>query len=763
MIRISLLIVMAIFIQSGYSAEVAKHLTLLASGETHGMALACDCPVEPGGGLAKRATIINDYRLQGDILVLDGGGFCAGGIYDPYSEGRKPDSIRSLATLRGMAHLSYDAIAVGDDDLQYGFAWLDQNAKNDSLPLISCNIFVGGKPAFATSRIVQRSGKRWAITAITTPEKLFAIDSSIIIQNPVSALLKIWKQMVATSDYQIILNHCGEEYIDTILNHFPEVDIIVNGHRKKSNYPFVLQNNTIITQFGFQGKQLSKTVIEASPTSLRAINSQWIRITPNIPDDSTVAAVINRAIKTPPVAVEHSFDLYMMSQCPYGIEALKSFCEVYKQIPSLKLTVWFIGEMGPDSTFKSLHGPAEVADELKWLGVKNSYPDRWMDFLSLRSTTPPQWTTDTIIALLKMDASLIQKWITRHGASELRMHYVRSTRQDIDASPTVLVNNAPFEYQISTERLFKNLCPQLADKKLRVCDSIPACLDNTDCKRKGKIGTCSGVEQSRHCVYTDPLRFTFTVLIAESTVSYPENSFIQTTIDLFPGAIIDTVYSDSKRCRELSAKYKITALPFFLFDDLVKKDVKYPDIASGLEAVGSKLVFKKGIIKTNYFINRTVQKSSVRFLIDPLYADAGGALKAIAESKGSRYSEMITPLLAINPATAQTGIERMRAEESLRWIVLHGAHPQIWQNYLKQFQQNAGCSSYWSTWLAQTPAMIDTLTGQWRDNGAKVLQRYYEDIKFLEIETPIAVLIDNKEVIQCQSADDLKSLLVRIK
>src|SRR4051812_15916957 len=69
-------------------AEGDKPLfTVLFTAEAHGALLPCDCPLQPLGGVARRATLIEKYRKRGPVLLIDAGGWAAGGIYDEDSDG----------------------------------------------------------------------------------------------------------------------------------------------------------------------------------------------------------------------------------------------------------------------------------------------------------------------------------------------------------------------------------------------------------------------------------------------------------------------------------------------------------------------------------------------------------------------------------------------------------------------------------------------------------------------------------------------------
>jgi len=224
-------------------------ITIIVSGETHAMLTPCDCPLEPGGGLAERATVLNKYGDTASRLLLDAGGFGGGGIYDNYTGGRVVDSLRTLATVRAMSAMKYDAAAIGDDDLIYGATWLAGNAKKAGLPLVSANCFMPEKktpaPAYV---IVVKNGIRFGITSVVTQERLFTPGSGDSVTGPLGSLKEIWRTMVTGSDYQIIISHLGEEMAPLLIDSFPGCDILVNGHRKTSSAPVSHIGKTLVMQ-----------------------------------------------------------------------------------------------------------------------------------------------------------------------------------------------------------------------------------------------------------------------------------------------------------------------------------------------------------------------------------------------------------------------------------------------------------------------------------------------------------------------------------
>ena len=80
---------------AGAAVPAQKKVVVAASGETHATLDACDCPNAPGGGFAKRATLVARIRDSSEVVLVDAGGFAGGGVYDSYTGGRVEDSLRT--------------------------------------------------------------------------------------------------------------------------------------------------------------------------------------------------------------------------------------------------------------------------------------------------------------------------------------------------------------------------------------------------------------------------------------------------------------------------------------------------------------------------------------------------------------------------------------------------------------------------------------------------------------------------------------------
>ena len=603
------------------------------------------------------------------------------------------------------------------------------------------------------------------MTALTTPERLFPRDDSCMVFPPISSLRKIWGEMGAKADYRIILSHLGEEMTAALADSFPECDIIVNGHRKSTPSPVSVRGRTLIMQFGYQGKKLSCARVRCSKNrhSMDIEGGEWLPVGPAGGADSAVASVIRTAGEAKARTV---YDLYIMGQCPYGCTALRAFIDFVKKFPDVEWNVWFIGSVipGTDDSLSSLHGSEELNDEMTSLAVKTLYPDRWLSFLDAWSAEGA--ATRPVMKTLRLDTTAVAAWVRVSGRQAIADHFRRSMRLNISASPTLLINNAVFEKAIESGPLARAHCLLLrktpAETALpKYCDSLPDCFDDNDCRKKGMTGQCL---QSGKCGFTPDAPFPFTALVADSTVQHPERTVIATTGELFPNVSMETVTMNSVKGRMMMKTYDPPSLPFYLFGDGIARAHNFSRVESGLQRVGGGFVFRDGIMPKNYFPRRGRSPGALELFIDPLFAGAAQVVRAVCSDTLFAKKVRIAPVIYTDPKTPAgvTAIdEKIRREEALRWLVLDSLYHDGFLRYLSLCVRDPG-SSYWfinlstigiaqDVFIKQIGAQADRLSDHWRL------------LDGLGIRDPIALLIDNREVVVIKNEAAFASVFAAVQ
>lgn len=740
------------------SARAPQSVTIISSGEMHAQLDSCGCPTNPVGGLTRIATVAKTLRRNASTLLLDAGGFAAGGIYDINTEGRIDDSIRTMAMVDGMGRTGYDAVAIGDEELGFGMrrmAWIADDAR---LPIVCANAFyVNGHYVTQPYRFVKKDGITFGITALTTADKMFDTDTSVRIENPDSALRRIWPKLIRKSDVIVVLSHLGEEETAALRLRFPEARIWVNGHRKTDPSPALIDPllQTASMQFGFQGKQLSTLRLQKTGRQYQLSAPAWISINDTIEPDPDISLLSGRYASYRK-GFSGTFDLYMMSQCPYGIPALGELVQLAQRAGNISLKIWFVGDVIRDSlgrdSLRSLHGPEEILDEKRWLAVEALYPDLRIDFFALRTL----YGLPTAAAMneLNLDTALIASWVDRQGFAALAAHYRRSNRLDINASPTLYVNNAPWEKDIAFTRFAKGFCAQGKAPQV-LCDSLPQCIDNEECTKSGYIGLCGddGV-----CTFLRDPDYTFRVIIPDSSLVHTELPAIETTRRLFPAARIVVMRRSDPLADSLLRQYAVQTLPFYQIGADIRLTHNYAQVEKGLVPLDSMwMTFAPGIMKPAYFFRREAQNDRVEIFADPMSRAWHEALQTTAPYDSALSRIRFWPLFALSGDSASDSLAIARVERARLWLTCAIYYPSIYRSFLDSVATDPSPGRL-SAFLTARGIEPDAFTA-----GLARVEEYAAGLQSLERSfdrrDPVLLLYGNRELISIESRARLSALL----
>ena len=778
----------------------AAEINVIYSGETHAMVSPSADPADPGGGrggLAERAVAVAAFPSDARLL-LDGGGFAGGGVYDTHTEGREADSVRTLMTIEAMGLMGYDAVGIGDDDLIYGGPWLVDAANRAGVPLVSANLFrADGKSYLVDPYVIVKKGENtFAITSVSTTERLFPVDSTVVVMDPAASLNNIRREMQRKGGKDarlILISHLGEDSTIALLKKVPNFNFLLaaNGHRKVSVQPLSKVTKTPVLNFGFQGKQLAHAVLEWKNRGLQVVKSDWINIDGSAGADAKVAGVVSapraapqtapaivapvdappanapktKAAKAPPAnkaaAKRDSsrvYDLYIMSLCPYGIRALGDLSELIRAFPHREWNVWFIGRVDGDQ-LSSLRGEPEMLDEALWLAVKALYPYRYHEFLFLRGSSVA--STEELLNEMGLNVSNLRKWADENGQSELKKHYIRSSGLGVNASPTLYVNNNVYNKRIGGGRLVREECNAVAAKP-HFCKDYPECFDDGDCRQVGMIGRCVNTAgKPAACEFAHDAIFSIKVLIADSTLDNPEQQVIETLAEMLPGAQVAVARLSSEEGKNAMAKYAPQALPFFYLDKHVEKAANFPAVSKMLESVsdgGYRL--KKGAVKENYFPLRTEKPGAIEIYADPLMSDIGRVINLLISNPNLAKRVVLRPIITKDPRSDNLSIqERIRKEEALRWIVIANEFPlKTFHAYLEAYGENVA-SSYWFTWLRGISGINQRRLMKRIIVNQPKLAAYWDDLSGAAAGEPVMVLINNRLKVTPSGEMDLVRIL----
>ena len=176
------------------------------------------------------------------------------------------------------------------------------------------------------------------------------------------------------------------------------------------------------------------------------------------------------------VEVPKKLDVFVMSQCPYGVKGLDAMKEVVDNFKKagdpIDFAVHYIGD-GDTSNLSSMHGAGEVAEDLREACAIQHYGKglKYMDYVWCRDKNirDANWQSCTG-GSTGIDTDLIKKCSEGDEGKQLVAHsFAESKSAGIGASPTWLANNKYKFSGIDAQTIKTNLCAH--NPKLAGCDA----------------------------------------------------------------------------------------------------------------------------------------------------------------------------------------------------------------------------------------------------------------------------------------------------
>lgn len=315
---ICLLALTGIFYFPALAQSNGFSLTILHTNDTHGridqfLEVGSRCtPADAAenrcvGGVARRATVIDQVRAEGgNLLLLDGGDPFQGTLFYTQYKGEEAYTFMNL--------LGYDAMAVGNHEFDDGPATLARFIEKADFPVLSANIDATDDPDLSGHirpyTVLEVGGKQIGIVGFTTEE-------TAILSSPGANVkfLNIERTVQAAVDeltaqgITIILavSHAGYERDQQVGEAVRGIDVILGGHSQilLSNtdptalgpYPTVVKSpdgSTVLVVTDYQwGINLGRLDVVFDPQGrVESWSGAPIRLDASVPMDPEVQALV---------------------------------------------------------------------------------------------------------------------------------------------------------------------------------------------------------------------------------------------------------------------------------------------------------------------------------------------------------------------------------------------------------------------------------------------------------------------------------------
>ncbi|MEH6775123.1 MAG: bifunctional metallophosphatase/5'-nucleotidase [Cereibacter changlensis] len=213
------------------------------------------------GGTARLVTALAEARAaKENTLLLDGGDQFQGTLFYTYHKGRMAAEF--------MNQLGYDAMAVGNHELDNGPEVLAEFADLLDAPLLMANADLTSEPLLkgkiAKSTVIEKAGEKLGLIGLTPVDnpELASPGKNIVFTDPVQAVQAEVDALTEEGiDKIILLSHSGYGVDQKIAAETTGVDVIVGGHSHtllsnteegaEGPYPTMVGKTAIVSAYAY--------------------------------------------------------------------------------------------------------------------------------------------------------------------------------------------------------------------------------------------------------------------------------------------------------------------------------------------------------------------------------------------------------------------------------------------------------------------------------------------------------------------------------
>lgn len=181
-------------------------------------------------------------------------------------------------------------------------------------------------------------------------------------------------------------------------------------------------------------------------------------------------------LATTPNAGAVKVELFVMSQCPYGVQAEAAFEEVVKKMGAdIDFHVDFIAQK-KEGQWASMHGPKEMKGDIVQVCAQKYAPGKWFDLVLCQNKNYKEVDTnwDGCSRDLGIDAGKLASCVDGpEGTSLVNASFERSQAAKASGSPTILINGEKYQGGRRAGDIMRAVCAKFTNGAPASCADIP--------------------------------------------------------------------------------------------------------------------------------------------------------------------------------------------------------------------------------------------------------------------------------------------------
>jgi 2',3'-cyclic-nucleotide 2'-phosphodiesterase (5'-nucleotidase family) len=273
--------------------SIAADLTIVYTANTWGKLQVCGCPGDPYGGLGERVTLIKELRKKGNkpFILLDAGNMVS--LFGDFKG-------KGAAVVNLMNLMKYDAVAVGPNEMFFGLDGARSIESNAGFPFLGSLIAErkSSKPAFKPYVLLKSGGNNALIITVCDSASAVLVTgpqrkNDYYFTDAGKTISGILSETSGKRDYVIVLSQLTTDGNKSLIEKFPEIDIIIEAYGNKRRETPLEAGNGLIFCGGSNGQFTGMATVSKSGNKT-ILKSNVLMPVLDIKQDSAAEKIIKK-------------------------------------------------------------------------------------------------------------------------------------------------------------------------------------------------------------------------------------------------------------------------------------------------------------------------------------------------------------------------------------------------------------------------------------------------------------------------------------
>jgi len=225
--------------------------------------------------------------------VVDAGDFIATGGHI--------NQIRTQYLIHGFKLLGYDAVNLGEMDLQYGTQFLLDLKKEYQIPFVSANIVYAAnqkyfvEPFFIKQISVGSNHIKIGILGLVMGDLKLPVEEKelLIVAEPLEVAQRIVPELKEQCDLIVALSHLGASQNKKLAKTVPGIDVIISGHGYSVYTEPLKVDETIIVQGRNKGQYLHYLTLNLRADQIESYASFSQKLDDSVEDAPEIVRLVS--------------------------------------------------------------------------------------------------------------------------------------------------------------------------------------------------------------------------------------------------------------------------------------------------------------------------------------------------------------------------------------------------------------------------------------------------------------------------------------